>query len=411
MDSVRNSRASGPKDSSKTSAISNGMDEKLLKPYDPKNTEERIYKLWEESGFFAPEAHPPWVDNPSTNPNFREPFTIVLPPPNATGVLHLGHTLEVSMQDTMIRYNRMQGKKTLWLPGTDHAAIATDSKVTKILEKEGLRKKDIGREKFLKRVEEFVEESRKIKFSLGNVSLDKNLGSYYIDMRPALIHYTTNNIYNGVIDPNGVPMCRNNKELYYSTVNIAQYGFMLHAEWLENRDQKTLQILKHCLLVLNNLKTTKNNTSVWYNYVFDEKYKIDPPWPSAMAQGEIISFYLRMYQALNDENLLNTAIQAYEFLKFEYNNGGVRRFDEYGDLWFEEYPTPKPTFVLNGYIYTLFGLYDLYRVTGNTEVKKDIDKCIITLKKNIHKFSINFNKSKLFSLLKRLCPVLNNSYY
>jgi len=138
------------------------MDEKLLKPYDPKNTEERIYKLWEESGFFAPEAHPPWVDNPSTNPNFREPFTIVLPPPNATGVLHLGHTLEVSMQDTMIRYNRMQGKKTLWLPGTDHAAIATDSKVTKILEKEGLRKKDIGREKFLKRVEEFVEESRKI---------------------------------------------------------------------------------------------------------------------------------------------------------------------------------------------------------------------------------------------------------
>ncbi|OGI74753.1 valine--tRNA ligase [Candidatus Nomurabacteria bacterium RIFCSPHIGHO2_01_FULL_43_16] len=162
MDSVRNSRASGPKDSSKTSAISNGMDEKLLKPYDPKNTEERIYKLWEESGFFAPEAHPPWVDNPSTNPNFREPFTIVLPPPNATGVLHLGHTLEVSMQDTMIRYNRMQGKKTLWLPGTDHAAIATDSKVTKILEKEGLRKKDIGREKFLKRVEEFVEESRKI---------------------------------------------------------------------------------------------------------------------------------------------------------------------------------------------------------------------------------------------------------
>jgi len=130
--------------------------------YDSKKVENKIYKLWEESGFFAPEAHPPWVDNPSTNPNFREPFTIVLPPPNATGVLHLGHTLEVSMQDTMIRYNRMQGKKTLWLPGTDHAAIATDSKVTKILEKEGLRKKDIGREKFLKRVEEFVEESRKI---------------------------------------------------------------------------------------------------------------------------------------------------------------------------------------------------------------------------------------------------------
>jgi len=85
------------------------------------------------------------------NLNFGKTFSIVLPPPNATGVLHLGHVLEDSMQDTLIRYNRMRGKKTLWLPGTDHAAIATDSKVAKILEKEGIRKKDIGREKFLER--------------------------------------------------------------------------------------------------------------------------------------------------------------------------------------------------------------------------------------------------------------------
>ncbi len=137
------------------------MNEKLLKPYDPKTTEERIYKLWEKSGFFAPEAHPPWVDNPKENPNYGKKFSIVLPPPNATGVLHLGHVLEDSMQDTMIRYNRMQGKQTLWLPGTDHAAIATDAKVTKILEKKGLKKKDIGREKFLEHVNEFVEDSRK----------------------------------------------------------------------------------------------------------------------------------------------------------------------------------------------------------------------------------------------------------
>ena len=128
------------------------MDEKLLKPYDPKNTESRIYKLWEKSGFFNPDNLPG---------NREEAFSIVLPPPNATGVLHLGHVLENSMQDTMIRYNRMQGKSTLWLPGTDHAAIATDSKVTKILEKEGLKKKDLGREKFLKRVDEFVADSRK----------------------------------------------------------------------------------------------------------------------------------------------------------------------------------------------------------------------------------------------------------
>ncbi len=137
------------------------MDERLLKPYDSKNTEDRIYKLWEESGFFNPDKRPDWANDPATNKNFDKTFSIVLPPPNATGVLHLGHALEDSMQDTMIRFNRMQGKQTLWVPGTDHAAIATDSKVTKILEKEGLKKKDIGREKFLERVDKFVDDSRK----------------------------------------------------------------------------------------------------------------------------------------------------------------------------------------------------------------------------------------------------------
>lgn len=136
------------------------MDERLLKPYNPKETEERIYKLWEKSGFFSPEEQPDWALNEKTNQNFDQTFSIVLPPPNATGVLHLGHVLETSMQDTMIRYERMRGKKTLWLPGTDSAAIATDAKVTKILAKEGLRKKDLGREKFLERVREFVDESR-----------------------------------------------------------------------------------------------------------------------------------------------------------------------------------------------------------------------------------------------------------
>ncbi len=138
------------------------MHDKLLKPYNPKETEDRIYKLWEDSGFFNPDNRPEWAKNEKTNKNYDKTFSIVLPPPNATGVLHLGHALEDSMQDTMIRYNRMRGKKTLWLPGTDHAAIATDSKVTKILEKEGLKKKDIGREKFLERVNNFVEDSRKI---------------------------------------------------------------------------------------------------------------------------------------------------------------------------------------------------------------------------------------------------------
>ncbi len=133
------------------------MNDKFLTPYNPRDTEPKIYTLWEESGLFNPDK---LIELGITKPD-AETFSIILPPPNATGVLHLGHTLEDSMQDTLIRYNRMQGKQTLWLPGTDHAAIATDAKITKLLEKEGVKKRDIGREKFLEHVDNFVSESRK----------------------------------------------------------------------------------------------------------------------------------------------------------------------------------------------------------------------------------------------------------
>ena len=131
------------------------MDEKLLKPYDPKETEDKIYKLWEESGFFNPDV---CVEKGITKPD-AETFSIVLPPPNVTGNLHTGHALMLVIEDIMVRYKRMQGHRTLWIPGTDHAAIATQSKVEKLLEKENIRKNDIGREAFLKRVEKYAEES------------------------------------------------------------------------------------------------------------------------------------------------------------------------------------------------------------------------------------------------------------
>jgi len=131
------------------------MNDKFLKPYDPKETEDKIYKLWEKSGFFNPDA---CIEKGITKSD-AEPFSIVLPPPNVTGSLHTGHALTLIIEDIMVRYARMQGKKTLWLPGTDHAAIATQSKVEKILEKEGIRKNDLGREKFLEQVEKFAQES------------------------------------------------------------------------------------------------------------------------------------------------------------------------------------------------------------------------------------------------------------
>ncbi|ETB63666.1 MAG: hypothetical protein O210_OD1C00001G0127 [Parcubacteria bacterium RAAC4_OD1_1] len=132
------------------------IDPKLLKPYDPKETEDRIYKMWEESGFFNPDV---CIEKGMTDKD-AETFSMVLPPPNVTGTLHLGHAATLTIEDIMTRFARMKGYKTLWLPGTDHAAIATQSKVEKILEKEeGKRKGDLGREEFLKRVNQFAQES------------------------------------------------------------------------------------------------------------------------------------------------------------------------------------------------------------------------------------------------------------
>ncbi len=132
------------------------IDSKLLSPYNPGATEDRIYKLWEESGFFNPDI---CIEKGVTDEN-AEPFSIVLPPPNVTGTLHIGHAAMLVIEDIMVRFARMQGRPTLWLPGTDHAAIATQSKVEKILEKEeGKRKSDLGREEFLNRVNQFAQES------------------------------------------------------------------------------------------------------------------------------------------------------------------------------------------------------------------------------------------------------------
>jgi valyl-tRNA synthetase len=132
------------------------IDPRLLKPYNPDETEDRIYKLWEESGFFNPDV---CIEKGIVDKN-AEPFSLILPPPNVTGTLHLGHAFEDTIEDILVRFARMQGRPTLWLPGTDHAAIATQSKVEKLIEKEeGKRKSDFTREEFLEKVNKFAQES------------------------------------------------------------------------------------------------------------------------------------------------------------------------------------------------------------------------------------------------------------
>lgn len=126
------------------------MIDKLLKPYQPAETEGRIYETWQRSGFFDPENLPERHQNGET-------YTIVMAPPNVTGSLHMGHALENVLSDILIRFERMRGRKTLWLPGTDHAGIATQNVVEKSLKKEGINRHEIGREKFLEKVWEWKE--------------------------------------------------------------------------------------------------------------------------------------------------------------------------------------------------------------------------------------------------------------
>jgi len=122
--------------------------------YDPKETEDRIYELWEKSGAFVPEIE----KTRRAEPSGRRPFVIVIPPPNVTGSLHMGHALNNTIQDILIRRSRMKGVPTLWVPGTDHAGIATQNVVEKQLAKEGKNRNDLGREEFVKRVWQWVDE-------------------------------------------------------------------------------------------------------------------------------------------------------------------------------------------------------------------------------------------------------------
>ena len=123
------------------------MRKELDKTYSPKDFEDRLYKYWEDSGFFKAERDPE-----------KKPYTIVMPPPNITGQLHMGHALDCTLQDILIRWRRMEGHAALWLPGTDHASIATEAKIVAKMKEEGVSKEDIGRDGFLERAWDWKKE-------------------------------------------------------------------------------------------------------------------------------------------------------------------------------------------------------------------------------------------------------------
>ncbi len=137
------------------------MKKTLEKVYAPKEFEDRIYQFWQDGGYFKAEPDPK-----------NEPYTIVIPPPNITGQLHMGHALDETLQDILIRYKRLQGYSALWVPGTDHASIATEAKIVEAMRKEGISKEDLGRDGFLERAWDW-----KRQYGGGIVEQLKKLGS------------------------------------------------------------------------------------------------------------------------------------------------------------------------------------------------------------------------------------------
>lgn len=186
------------------------MNIELSKAYDPKSTEEKIYRLWEESGCFKPGATSPKLKTKS--------YSVHLPPPNITGSLHMGHALNATISDILIRYHRMNGYKTVWFPGTDHAGIATQNVVEKNLKKEGASRWDLGREKFIEKVWEWknkygniiIEQLKKLGASCDWSRLRFTMDSNYADaVKQAFIHYYERGlIYRGKKVVNWCPRCQ-----------------------------------------------------------------------------------------------------------------------------------------------------------------------------------------------------------
>ena len=181
--------------------------EDLPTVYDAKSTEEKMYKFWEDGEYFKADAH-----------SKKPPFTIVIPPPNVTGVLHMGHALDGTLQDILTRYHRMSGYEALWVPGTDHAGIATQAVVEKQLRKEGLTRHDLGREEFLKRTWKWANEHKSAilnQFKRLGASFDRSRERFTFDegcseaVKEVFVTlYNKGLIYKGAYIVNWCPRCQ-----------------------------------------------------------------------------------------------------------------------------------------------------------------------------------------------------------
>lgn len=220
-------------------------------------------------------------------------------------------------------------------------------------------------------------------------------------------------LYPGPFEDNDVPLLDYKGVIgkQYNPIAIAQYALGFYNRYVKEKKEEYLnKFLTQCNWLVNNLEKNKYGLYVWMHH-FDWEYQgiLKSPWQSALAQGSGISALLRGYLITNDRKYLDAATLAFESFKKDVSEGGVSFTDENGYLWFEEYIIEPYSHVLNGFIWSLFGVYDFYLIKKDIEIKKIFDLATKTIADNLYKFDLGF--WSLYSLSPTKLKLIASSFY
>jgi len=235
----------------------------------------------------------------------------------------------------------------------------------------------------------------------------KKIGQYYM---PFLYKAK----YKGYFDKNGVPLLdyRGKIGKQYNPIAIAQYGLGHYNLYKKEGDKKNLKkAIKQADWLVDNLEKNKKGVFVWMHH-FDWEYRegLKAPWYSALAQGQGISLLIRAYKETNKDKYFKSAKTAFISLNTSIDKGGVQFIDQDNNVWLEEYiVSPPPSHVLNGFIWTLWGVYDFYLLTKDSDAKKLFNNCIKTLKQNLKRFDIGF--WSLYDLSPTFLKTIASTFY
>ncbi len=223
-----------------------------------------------------------------------------------------------------------------------------------------------------------------ITLGVGNTSWDQELGQYYQDMTPGAVH-----LNNGVfaqLDEEGVPYRLGAKVRLYYPVMVIQFGLMSIDLHLKNdKSSEHVNHAKACMNWLESNKTEYKGAAVWRN-LENTQYQLKEGWLCGMVQGQALSLYLRWYQLTKDAYWLSESERIYRSFNIDVSEGGFTLELERGKYWYEEYPTSEPSLVLNGYVYAIFGILDLYRVTKREELLVLWNNCVELIQTNLKKY-------------------------